>query len=100
MALAACSDPSDLSDPRDPAGDITLDPRSPAGEVSPAEDLGFSNSIELLGSDGEIVFLNSTDRYRAPVGGPAVKIGTWLGDPIYIDGQLHVMIGSALLRVD
>ncbi len=74
--------------------------RSAAGEESPADEFGYQNGIELLGSSGEIVFLHSTERYRAPVGGPAVEIGTWLGHPLYIDGQLHVMIGSTLLRVD
>jgi hypothetical protein len=84
----------------DESGHCYIWRRSATGEESAADEFGYQNGIELLGSSGEIVFLHSLGRYRAPVGGPAVRIGYSLGHPIYIGDQLHVMIGSALLRVD
>ena len=39
-------------------------------------------------------------RYRALVGGSPTDTSSALGRSIYVDGQLQVMMGSTLLRVD
>lgn len=78
--------------------------RSPAGMESQVSAFGSSSTIESMGPSGEIVFTSeatgTTRRYRALVGDSPTDIGSDLGRPIYIDGQLHVMMGATLLRVD
>jgi len=88
----------------DAAGSLQVWRRSPAGVETQVSAFGSSSRIESMGPSGEIVFTSdatgTSRRYRAPVGGPPTDIGSALGRSIYIDGQLHVMMGSTLLRVD
>jgi hypothetical protein len=78
--------------------------RSATGAETQVSAFGASSAIESMGPDGEIVFTTnatgSERRYRARVGGSPEDIGSGLGRSIYVDGQLHVMIGATLLRVD
>jgi Carboxypeptidase regulatory-like domain len=78
--------------------------RSPAGEESQVSAFGEPSTIEAMGPDGEIVFTSEATgterRYRARVGESPDDISSELGEPVYIDGQLHVMMGATLLRVD
>lgn len=78
--------------------------RAPNGVESQVSAFGTSSSIESMGPAGEIVFTNNAvgaaRRYRAAVGGSPEDIGSGLGQPVYIDGQLHVMMGATLLRVE
>jgi hypothetical protein len=78
--------------------------RSPAGVETQVSAFGSSSRIESMGPAGEIVFTSEATgtprRYCALVGGSPTDIGSTLGRPIYIDEQLHVMMGSTLLRVD
>lgn len=69
-------------------------------EDTPTGDAILPSDIELIGDSGEIIFLNYVDRYRVPVGGPPVRISSWIGRPLYIDGQLHLLMGSSLLRAN
>jgi hypothetical protein len=78
--------------------------RSPAGEETQVSALGESSRIEAMGPDGEIVFTSEATgterRYRARVGESPQDVSSGLGEPVYIDGQLHVMMGATLLRLD
>ena len=78
--------------------------RSPGGVESQVSAFGTSSTIEAMGLGGEIVFKNdavgSERRYRASAGGSPEDIGSGLGRSIYIDGELHVMMGATLLRVE
>jgi hypothetical protein len=78
--------------------------RSATGEETQVSAFGTSSTIESMGPGGEIVFRSaatgSERRYRAVVGGSLEDISSGLGRSIYIDGDLHVMMGSTLLRVE
>jgi hypothetical protein len=78
--------------------------RSPAGVETQVSAFGSSSRIESMGPAGEIVFTSEATgtprRYRALVGGSPTDIGSTLGRSIYIDGQLHVMMGATLMQVD
>jgi hypothetical protein len=60
--------------------------------------------VDLLSPSGEVVFTSPGTkvyrRYRAAPGGPPTDIGSGLGRPLYIGGQLHVLLGGTLFRVD
>ena len=78
--------------------------RSTEGVESQVSAFGTSSTIETMGPGGEIVFttdaVGSERRSRATPGGSPEDIGSGLGQSIYIDGQLHVMMGATLLRVE
>jgi hypothetical protein len=78
--------------------------RSPAGAETQVSALGERSTIEAMGPGGEVVFTSSATgterRYRARVGESPEDVSSGLGEPVYIDGQLHVMMGATLLRVD
>lgn len=78
--------------------------RSPAGVVTQVSAFGSSSTIESMGPSGEIVFRSQATgtprRYRARDGSSPTDIGSALGRSIYVGGQLHVMMGATLLRVD
>lgn len=78
--------------------------RSLAGEETQVSAFGEGSRIEAMGLDGEIVFTSEATgterRYRASVGESPEDVSSGLGEPVYIDGQLHVMMGATLLRVD
>jgi carboxypeptidase family protein len=78
--------------------------RSAAGVETQVSAFGSSSRIESMGPAGEIVFTSEATgtprRYRALVGGSPTDIGSTLGRPVFIDGQLHVMMGATLLQVD
>jgi hypothetical protein len=78
--------------------------RSPAGEEAQVSAFGEPSMIEAMGPDGEIVFTSEATgvvrRYRARVGESPEDISSGLGKPLYIDGQLHLMMGATLLGVD
>jgi hypothetical protein len=78
--------------------------RSTAGVETQVSVFGSSSRIEAMGPGGEIVFTSEATgvprRYRAAVDGTPADIGSNLGRAIYIDGQLYVMMGATLLRVN
>jgi hypothetical protein len=78
--------------------------RSPEGEETQVTAFGTSSTIESMGDEGEIVFTSSATgvkrRYRARVGSDLEDISSGLGRAIYIEGQLHLLVGPTLLRVN
>ena len=78
--------------------------RSPAGVETQVSALGQNSWLDLLSPSGEVVFssplINSDRRYRAAAGSPPTDIGSGLGRALYIGGQLHVLLGATLFRVD
>jgi Carboxypeptidase regulatory-like domain len=78
--------------------------RSPDGEEAQVSAFGEPSTIEAMGPDGEVVFTSNATgtvrRYRARVGESPEDVSTGLGKPVYIDGQLHLMMGATLLDVD
>jgi len=78
--------------------------RSPVGVETQASAFGGESRIDVLSPTGEVVFRSAATgavrRYRASAGGGAVDIGSGLGRALHIGGQLHVMIGATLFRVD
>jgi CarboxypepD_reg-like domain len=78
--------------------------RSPDGEEAQVSAFGQPSTIEAMGPDGEVVFTSNATgtvrRYRARVGESPEDVSTGLGKPVYIDGQLHLMMGATLLDVD
>jgi hypothetical protein len=88
----------------DDANSLQVWRRSPAGVETQVSAFGSSSRIGSMGPAGEIIFTSEATgtlrRYRALVGGSPADIGSTLGRPIFIDGQLHVMMGATLLQVD
>ena len=78
--------------------------RSPAGVETQVSALGRSSTIEAMGPAGEIVFTSDASgterRYRARAGEDPTEVSSGLGQAIFVDGVLHVMMGSTLFRVD
>ena len=78
--------------------------RSPDGEEAQVSAFGEPSTIEAMGPDGEVVFTSDATgtvrRYQARVGESPEDVSTGLGKPVYIDGQLHLMMGATLLDVD
>ena len=88
----------------DLAGTLQVWLRSPAGVETQASSFGSESMIEQLSPDGEVAFRSAATgvdrRYRAAPGAAAVDIGSALGRLLYIGGQLHLILGGTLFRVD
>jgi hypothetical protein len=78
--------------------------RSPTGQEAQVNFFAVSSFIEALGPSGEVVFFSEAEgtrrRYLAVPGGVPEDIGSGLGRPLFIGGQLHVIEGNTLFRVE
>jgi hypothetical protein len=86
-------------------GTVQIWARDPAGTHTQVSFFSGLNTLEELAPDGRVVFRTppfyAPRRYLwAPGGGAASEIGSGFGRPLFIDGQLHVALGNALLRVN
>jgi hypothetical protein len=88
-----------------PGGTVQVWVRSPAGIKTQASFFSGVSVLEAVATDGRVVFTSPAAqaprrRYLWTPGGSATDIGAGFGQPKLIDGQLYVMLGRALLRVD
>jgi hypothetical protein len=79
--------------------------RDPTGSHTQISFFSGESVIEELSADGRVVFSNPAGqtirrRYLWMPGGSVTEISSGLGRPKFIDGQLHVILGNALLRVN
>jgi hypothetical protein len=86
-------------------GTVQVWVRDPAGTHTQISFFSGVSVIEELAADGRVVFSNPAGqpvrrRYLWTPGGTPTDISSGLGRPKFIDGQLHVMLGDALLRVN
>src|SRR5690349_16692059 len=88
----------------DPNGILQVWVRSPSGVETQVGSLGQSSGIEAVSPSGQVVFdaapTGTYRRYLGSAGSSATDIGGVLGSPIFINGQLHVLIGASLFRVN
>jgi hypothetical protein len=88
----------------DPNGFLQVWTRSPAGVEAQVSSTGRSSTIETLSPSGEVVFGAAPTgffrRYRGSAGTSSTDIGSFLGHAIFINGQLHVLMGASLFRVN
>jgi hypothetical protein len=79
--------------------------RDPAGSHTQISFFSGVSVLEELAADGRVVFSNPAvspvrRRYLWTPGGSATEISSGLGRPLFVDGQLHLLIGNAVLRVN
>lgn len=79
--------------------------RDPAGTLTQISFFSGVSVLEELASNGRVVFSNPAGspvrrRYLWTPGGSAIEISSGMGRPLFIDGQLHLLIGNAVLRVN
>ena len=87
------------------AGAAQIWVRDPAGALTQISSFSGVSVLEELAADGRVVFSNPASqtvrrRYLWTPGGSPTDIGSGMGQPLFIDGQLHVLMGNALLRVE
>jgi hypothetical protein len=73
--------------------------RAADGGQVPVSPGGAEARIANLHTTGEVVYTIDNRGFRAPPGGPATAIGPE-GRYRYLNGQLHVLTGNLLIRVD
>jgi carboxypeptidase family protein/fibronectin type III domain protein len=86
-------------------GSVQVWARSPAGVHTQVSFFSGISVLEDIADDGRIVFINPRSqyvprRYLWTPGGSPIEIGSGFGEARFIDGQLYVMLGRALLRGD
>jgi carboxypeptidase family protein/fibronectin type III domain protein len=86
-------------------GSVQVWARSPGGVHTQVSSFSGISVLEDVADDGRIVFINPQSqyvprRYLWMPGSSPIDIGSGFGEARFIDGQLYVMLGRALLRVD
>lgn len=77
------------------AGQLHVWRRSPEGQKSRLSFFGSSSTIYALNDRGEVFWANGGQFYLNER-----SLGNFLGQPIFKDGQWHVVIGSGLFLLD
>ena len=71
----------------------------PAGEPRQLTFFGDSSEIELLNTNGEVIFIRGERRYLASPDGTMTEISSTLGKLYAVDGEWYVIIGRSLFQI-
>ncbi len=71
----------------------------PAGERRQLTLFGDSSEIELLNTNGEVIFIRGERRYLASPDGTMTEISSTLGKLYAVDGEWYVIIGRSLFQI-
>ena len=83
----------------DDAGQRQIWVRSPGGTYGQRTGFSSSSFLESLSSDGQLTFTNSAGRYLSVHGGAQpLWVSSSLGRPVWLDGNLHLIIGRSVFR--
>ena len=73
--------------------------RDTAGNSARVSFLGSSSLIEEMNANGDIMLINSHNRYLALRNGPTVLISRYMGKAYYQDSSWYIYVGNTIFKV-